>query len=167
MFFVIQAAVGIAMTLHSYHNKKKNQQQAIQAPPSQQQGSSSWGKWAAGAAGIGGAGYLANQYFNKPSSSPQMPPQGGYQQQQQALPPPSYEYRPTLRDPAAIYHHLCECCAQKQLQAFYPPQQAHILRQIAERIASSGSLEQLANDWDLPDPLALDLVRLALFDIIL
>lgn len=154
------------MTLHSYHKKKKNHQQAIQAPPSQQQGSSSWGKWAAGAAGIGGAGYLANQYFNKPSSSPQMPPQGGYQQQQ-ALPPPSYEYRPTLRDPAAIYHHLCECCAQKQLQAFYPPQQAHILRQIAERIASSGSLEQLANDWDLPDPLALDLVRLALFDIIL
>lgn len=154
------------MTLHSYHKKKKTQQNAIQAPPAQQQqqSSSSWGKWAAGAAGIGGAGYLANQYFNKPSGSPH----AGYQQQQ-ALPaaPPSYEYRATLRDPAAIYHHLCECCAQKQLQAFYPPHQAHILRQIAERIASSGSLEQLANDWDLPDPLALDLVRLALFDIIL
>lgn len=51
---------------------------------------------------------------------------------------------------------------ENQLQAFYPPGS---LDQIAGRI--SGQLQQIAQLWRLPMEIAVDLVRLALYDIVL
>lgn len=145
----------MAIALHAYRKNKK-QQQSIQAAP-QQPSQHSWGKPAAAALGVAGAAYAGHHYLgNNSSSSPAPAPVSN-----------NNTARPTLRDPAAIYHHLVECCVQKKLDQFYPPHSPLRLRQIAEGIAASGSLEHLANEWDLPDPFALDLVRLALFDIIL
>lgn len=183
-----KTAVGLAVTLHAYYKNKKEKQQLSQQ---QQQsalysggeqphgqaggGSHSFLKPLAGALGVGAAGYAAHHYLShhhqSNSSGSGHPQSGSWTHPQQQLPPPppppSYDHRPTLRDPAAIYHHLCEACVQKQLQAFYPPSNPRTLRRLADDIAAAGTLEQLANAWHLPDALALDLVRLALFDVIL
>lgn len=50
------------------------------------------------------------------------------------------------------------------LQAFYPPGS---LEPLAQRIAQTGAINTLATQWRLPMEIASDLVKLALFDIIL
>ncbi|KAK4046134.1 hypothetical protein OIV83_006330 [Microbotryomycetes sp. JL201] len=52
----------------------------------------------------------------------------------------------------------------QKLQAFYPPGS---LQQIAENVARSGALQRIASDWSIPMEIAIDLARLALFDVIL
>jgi hypothetical protein len=53
---------------------------------------------------------------------------------------------------------------QQHLQAFYQPQQ---LQQIADRVYQSGALSTLASAWRLPIELAADLVKIALFDVVI
>ena len=54
---------------------------------------------------------------------------------------------------------------QQNLQAFYPsPQQAE---QFAQKVVQSGALQTLASQWRLPIELAMDLVKIALFDVVL
>lgn len=50
------------------------------------------------------------------------------------------------------------------MQGFYQNPQA--LDQIAQRVAQSGSLQQLASAWKLPVELAADLVKISLFDVV-
>ena len=52
---------------------------------------------------------------------------------------------------------------QQNLQAFYPPGS---VEQIAQRVIQSGSLQRLAAEWKLPVELASDLVKIALFDVV-
>lgn len=52
----------------------------------------------------------------------------------------------------------------QNISYFYPPGS---LKPIAERIVRTGALTQIAQSWHLPYELAMDLARLALFDIAL
>ncbi|KAL7009820.1 hypothetical protein EMMF5_000728 [Cystobasidiomycetes sp. EMM_F5] len=52
----------------------------------------------------------------------------------------------------------------QKLQAFYPPGS---LEPIAQRVAQSGALARLAQEWKMPMEIASDLALLALFDTIL
>jgi hypothetical protein len=38
---------------------------------------------------------------------------------------------------------------------------------IAAQVASSGALDKIANEWRMPKELATDLVKIALFDVVL
>ncbi|WVQ95868.1 hypothetical protein IAU59_002967 [Kwoniella sp. CBS 9459] len=58
---------------------------------------------------------------------------------------------------------LGQCVQDQHLQAFYPPQ---ALDGIAQRVVQSGALQQLASNWKLPVELASDLVKIALFDVV-
>lgn len=53
---------------------------------------------------------------------------------------------------------------QQNLQAFYPPGS---LDAVAARIVQSGALQTLSANWKLPVELASDLVKIALFDVVL
>jgi len=53
---------------------------------------------------------------------------------------------------------------QQHLEAFYQPQ---ALDQIASRIASSGALDRICQQWKLPKELGVDLVKIALFDVVM
>lgn len=53
--------------------------------------------------------------------------------------------------------------SQQHLNGFYQPQH---LDSIAQRVAQSGALQQLASAWKLPVELAADLVKIALFDVV-
>jgi hypothetical protein len=59
---------------------------------------------------------------------------------------------------------LQQCVQDQNLQAFYPPGS---LDMIAAKVASSGALDKIANEWRMPKELAADLVKLSLFDVIL
>ncbi|KAJ9094061.1 hypothetical protein QFC21_006162 [Naganishia friedmannii] len=52
----------------------------------------------------------------------------------------------------------------QRLQAFYPPQ---ALEQIASRVAQTGALDRIIQEWRLPKEVALDLVKIALFDVVI
>ncbi|WVW87134.1 hypothetical protein I302_109191 [Kwoniella bestiolae CBS 10118] len=58
---------------------------------------------------------------------------------------------------------LSQCVRDQHLEAFYPPQ---ALDPIAQRVVQSGALQQLASNWKLPVELASDLVKIALFDVV-
>lgn len=60
--------------------------------------------------------------------------------------------------------YLQSAVIQQNLQAFYPPGS---LEPIAQRVAQSGALNKIAQEWRLPLELASDLVKLSLFDVIL
>lgn len=53
---------------------------------------------------------------------------------------------------------------QQKLQAFYPPGS---LDMIAAKVASSGALDKIAQEWRMPTELATDLVKLSLYDVVL
>lgn len=53
---------------------------------------------------------------------------------------------------------------QQHLNAFYPPGS---VEQIAQRVSQSGVLDKLAAAWRLPVELAADLVKIALFDVVI
>nr|XP_031862711.1 uncharacterized protein CI109_001722 [Kwoniella shandongensis]KAA5529783.1 hypothetical protein CI109_001722 [Kwoniella shandongensis] len=58
---------------------------------------------------------------------------------------------------------LSQCVRDQHLDAFYPPGS---LDSIAQRVVQSGALQQLASNWKLPVELASDLVKIALFDVV-
>lgn len=59
---------------------------------------------------------------------------------------------------------LQTCVRDQHLEAFYP---AGSLEQISSRIAGSGALDKICQQWRLPKELAADLVKIALFDVVL
>ena len=69
-------------------------------------------------------------------------------------------------DARTIQTVLEACVADQGIQAFYPPGSPQ-LAQIAQRVASSGALDNIATAWKMPREIASDLVKLALFDTIL
>ncbi|GAA6039352.1 hypothetical protein JCM8097_002812 [Rhodosporidiobolus ruineniae] len=95
---------------------------------------------AAGAAAGAAAAYGASHYG---------------QQQQHGGPVGSHAY---------ILGKLQQCVQDQNLQAFYPPGS---LEPIANRISQSGALQRIAGEWRLPMEIAMDLAKLALFDVIL
>ncbi|WRT63790.1 uncharacterized protein IL334_000715 [Kwoniella shivajii] len=99
--------------------------------------------------------------------------QGQYGQQQPPQgQPPAYQASgaPPVAGAAggpnsqAILQSLIQCVQEQKIQAFYPPGS---LEPIAQRVAQSGVLPKLAQDWRMPIELASDLVKLSLFDVIL
>ncbi|WVQ75491.1 hypothetical protein IAR50_005116 [Cryptococcus sp. DSM 104548] len=59
---------------------------------------------------------------------------------------------------------LQQCVQDQNIQAFYTPQS---LNNIAQSVAQSGALNKIAQEWRLPAELAPEIVKLALFDVIL
>ncbi|GJN93971.1 hypothetical protein Rhopal_007034-T1 [Rhodotorula paludigena] len=134
-----------------------------------------------------GAQVAQQAMANKPSPYPQQqgygapPPQGqaaGYYQQVGAAasgyhpgygaPPPQQAFggaqhsgSPTT-NPQLILNVLKQGVQDQNLHAFYPPGS---LEQLAQRIAQTGALARIASEWRLPNEVAFDLARLALFDV--
>ncbi|GAA5940687.1 hypothetical protein JCM3775_004763, partial [Rhodotorula graminis] len=68
----------------------------------------------------------------------------------------------TVESILALLRH---CVTDQKIQAFYPDPRA--LEPIAQRIVSSGALQQIASKWRLPMEIAVDLCKLSLFDVVL
>ncbi|KAJ9110517.1 hypothetical protein QFC20_002845 [Naganishia adeliensis] len=68
------------------------------------------------------------------------------------------------RDARYLVTVLQQCVQDQNIQAFYPPGS---LDMIAAQVASSGALDKIANEWRMPKELATDLVKIALFDVVL
>ncbi|AAW46121.1 conserved hypothetical protein [Cryptococcus deneoformans JEC21] len=81
-----------------------------------------------------------------------------------APPPPSGPAGANNSNPQYLLSLLQQCVQDQNLQAFYPPGS---LEPIAQRVAQSGALNKIAQEWRLPLELASDLVKLSLFDVIL
>ncbi|BGP35309.1 hypothetical protein JCM10296v2_007144 [Rhodotorula toruloides] len=91
-------------------------------------------------------------------------------EQQHAPPPPQYGYAaPGVGSgPASDANHILRILQQavqdQNIHAFYPPAS---LGSLAHQIAQSGALARIAHKWNLPMEIAMDLARLALFDVVL
>jgi hypothetical protein len=88
------------------------------------------------------------------------PPQGGYP----GGPPPLQQVQ---AGPAEIqgYKQLLQACIQeKGLQNFYPPN-SPIIDQIAQQAA--GKVNQVISRWRVAKEIANDIVKLALYDIVI
>ncbi|OWZ64065.1 hypothetical protein AYX15_04085 [Cryptococcus neoformans] len=81
-----------------------------------------------------------------------------------APPPPSGPAGANNTNAQYLLSLLQHCVQDQNLQAFYPPGS---LEPIAQRVAQSGALNKIAQEWRLPLELASDLVKLSLFDVIL
>jgi hypothetical protein len=99
----------------------------------------------------------------------QQPPQGQYPPQQGygAAPSSQYGAPPTQAGPAQInaFKQLLSGCVQENGLFDFYPQNSPILDQIASR--APGQVGQLCQRWRLPQEIGNDIVKLALFDIIL
>lgn len=67
-------------------------------------------------------------------------------------------------DTAAYRQLLQSCIQEKNLQTFYPPNST-VVEQIAQKAPQL--ISQIISQWRLPKELANDVVKLALYDIIL
>lgn len=105
------------------------------------------------------------------------PPQQQYgqtQQQQYGQPPQQQYGQPQqgqygqpqggMGDKGMILTLLQTCVRDQHLEAFYPPP---ALDQISSRIAQSGALDKICQQWRIPKELGADLVKIALFDVVL
>ncbi|GFZ51966.1 hypothetical protein JCM24511_09736 [Saitozyma sp. JCM 24511] len=101
------------------------------------------------------AGLPSQQYGNQP---PQYRPQQGQ------APPVQGGAGGNASNPQFLLQVLQQCVVDQNIQAFYPPGSLDI---IAATVASSGALEKIATEWRMPMELASDLVKIALFDVIL
>ncbi|BGP27538.1 von Willebrand factor, type A domain containing protein [Rhodotorula toruloides] len=136
--------------------------------------------------GGGGGGYgqpmgLGQQGYGQP----QQPPYGGQpgypQQQSYGAPPPqqgTYGAAPPQQghmmgggtgggpasNPQVVATILRNCVQDQHIESFYPPSS---LDALAHRIAQSGALNRIANEWRIPMEVAMDLAKLALFDTVL
>ncbi|KAM0788322.1 hypothetical protein ACM66B_001465 [Microbotryomycetes sp. NB124-2] len=63
-----------------------------------------------------------------------------------------------------ILQCLIQCVQDQNIGAFYPPGS---LEPLAQHIAQSGMIQRIAQEWNMRPEVALDLVRLALFDVVL
>ncbi|KAM5497755.1 hypothetical protein McaMca56_004145 [Microsporum canis] len=128
-----------------------------QYPPNQAQyGQGPPGQFRAGQPGYppqGGPGYPPQ------GGAPGYPPgQQGQQGQQQFGGPPNPQQQ------AAYRQVLQSCINEKQLQGMYPPN-SPALDQILSRISSQ--VDQLCAAWRVPREVGQDIVKLALFDVVL
>lgn len=91
-----------------------------------------------------------------------MPPQQG----QYGQPQPGFGGAPQQGggDQRMIMTMLQDCVRDQHLEPFYPPQ---ALEQISQKIAQSGALDKISQQWRLPRELAFDLVKISLFDVVL
>ncbi|GAA5926231.1 hypothetical protein JCM1841_001163 [Sporobolomyces salmonicolor] len=94
---------------------------------------------------------------------------GAPQQQYGApQPPPRQQLQPgggPGSDPNVILGLLKSTVVDQNIQAFYPdPRQ---LEPLAHRIAASGALQKVAQEWRMPLEITMDLAKLALFDVVL
>lgn len=128
------------------------------APPSQGHNYAAWGAAGAGAAALGAAGYAYHQHN-----------QSQQQQQQQPAAPPVQPPELTgdtlwadLKDWKVIARLLAATVADQYLYPFYDWPK---IQYMAQQIASSGTLADIADSWEMPPFLAQDLVKLALFDV--
>ncbi|KAL5120021.1 hypothetical protein ACEQ8H_002119 [Pleosporales sp. CAS-2024a] len=114
-------------------------------------------------------------YGQQPPYSPYGPPQGQppQGQQQYGAPPPQGGYggppppQQVQAGPAEIqgYKQLLQACIQeKGLHNFYPPN-SPILDQVAQQAASK--INQVIQRWRVAKEIANDIVKLALYDIVL
>ncbi|KAL9938340.1 hypothetical protein V8E36_002963 [Tilletia maclaganii] len=79
------------------------------------------------------------------------------------FPPSPAEYTwEDLRNPSFITKLLSDCVLDQYL---YPWYKWTDISELAQRIATSGALAQVAEAWQLPPSLAADLVTMALFDV--
>jgi len=153
-------------------------------PPSQSQSQygqpqsqSQYGQQGQSQYGQQGQGQGQSQYGQPQGGQPQYgQPQGG--QSQYGAPPPAYGAQPPTQPPAQVsgggagqnsspqflLSQLQACVQDQNIQAFYPPGS---LEMIATKVASSGALDRIASEWRMPKELASDLVKLALFDIVI
>ncbi|GAA5903059.1 uncharacterized protein JCM6883_002678 [Sporobolomyces salmoneus] len=126
---------------------------------------------------VGAGQQYGQQYGQQSQSAYGQQPQGAYGQHAQqsaygqAAPPPPQNRPPqggnasTATDPNVIFNLLKATVIDQHIEAFYPdPNQLHGL---AQRIASSGALQQVATEWRMPLEIGMDLAKLALFDVIL
>ncbi|KAL7338073.1 hypothetical protein BJY59DRAFT_653706 [Rhodotorula toruloides] len=67
-------------------------------------------------------------------------------------------------NPQVIATILRNCVQDQHIESFYPPAS---LDSLAQRIAQSGALSRIANEWRIPMEVAMDLAKLALFDTVL
>ncbi|GAA5869547.1 hypothetical protein JCM1840_004454 [Sporobolomyces johnsonii] len=101
-------------------------------------------------------------------SAPQQ--QYGAPQQHYGAPQPPPRHQPqqgggAASDPNVILGLFKSTVVDQNIQAFYPdPRQ---LEPLAHRIASSGALQRVAQEWRMPLEIAMDLAKLALFDVVL
>uniref|UniRef100_A0A060T330 ARAD1A06182p n=1 Tax=Blastobotrys adeninivorans TaxID=409370 RepID=A0A060T330_BLAAD len=132
-------------------------QQGYQQPPQGQHGHPGYGM-AAGAAAGAAAGYGASQY----------------QQHQQQQYPPQQQYGAPPGAPGApggapgggsvsqYMDSLQRAVQENGIQGFYPPQR---LQQIAGTVGPL--VDQCVQAWKIPHEIAVDLIRLALYDIVI
>ncbi|BGP03355.1 hypothetical protein NBRC10513v2_007088 [Rhodotorula toruloides] len=152
------------------------------APASQ--GGPGYGQQGQGGYGGGAGGYGQPSMGGQQGyGQPQHPPYGGQpgypQQQQYGAPPPQqgmYGGAPPPQqghmmggggpatNPQVIATILRNCVQDQHIQSFYPPAS---LDSLAQRIAQSGALSRIANEWRIPMEVAMDLAKLALFDTVL
>ncbi|CAK9783598.1 unnamed protein product [Cutaneotrichosporon oleaginosum] len=122
-------------------------------------------------------GQQQGQYGQQPGQYGQQPGQYGQQQGQYGQQPGQYGQQPGAHmggmaggagaggvSPQQLLPLLQQCVQDQNLQAFYPPGS---LEQIAQRVAQSGALPKIAQEWRLPMEIAMDLVKMSLFDFIL
>ncbi|GAB7347129.1 hypothetical protein MBLNU459_g3253t1 [Dothideomycetes sp. NU459] len=112
------------------------------------------------------------QHQQAPQGYPPQGQQGGYppqqQQQQQYGQPPQQQYgggAPAGPAEVAAYKQaLQQTVQEKRLQAFYPPN-APAIDRIAQRAPTQ--IDRLCQAWRIPKEIGNDLVKLALYDVII
>lgn len=140
--------------------EKIRMEQAVQA----YNGTGSKGAWGAGAAAVGAAGAYAYHHHHQQQQQQQPPPQS-YPSPANAPPPPEQSgdtLWADLKDWKVIARLLAATVADQYLYPFYDWNQ---IQHIAQHIANSGALADIAESWEMPPFLAQDLVKLALFDV--
>ncbi|GAA6002711.1 uncharacterized protein JCM10292_002979 [Rhodotorula paludigena] len=108
-------------------------------------------------------GQYGQQGGYAPPPGPPPAQHGGYA----PLPPQQQPARPAFdptRDVATILRILEDGVKDQNLSHFYKPGS---LQPIAQRIAQTGALATIAQNWQLPLEIAMDMARLALFDTML
>ncbi|KAL8277398.1 hypothetical protein RQP46_010238 [Phenoliferia psychrophenolica] len=124
-----------------------------QAPYGQQQGQGD-DRGLLGMAAAGGVAYMAySAHSNSGNHSGKM-----FGAAHQAAGPGA------ASDPNYLLQILRQTVQEQKLGAFYGPGS---LEQIAQKVVREQSLQRIAQHWQLPIEAAIDLVRLALFDIII
>ncbi|KAI5453906.1 hypothetical protein NCC49_004901 [Naganishia albida] len=103
------------------------------------------------------------QSYNQPQGYPGQQ-QPGYPGVQQGYPGQPSMAGGNTTNVGYLIQVLSQTVQDQRLQAFYPPQ---ALEQIAARVAQTGALDRIAAEWRLPKEVALDLVKIALFDVVI
>ncbi|GAB7357837.1 hypothetical protein MBLNU230_g0008t2 [Neophaeotheca triangularis] len=145
------------------HSPQPQYQQPYGQPPQQQYGQRQYGSQQGPP---GGYGYGAPPPGPPPQQqygAPPGPPPGQQQQQQYGGPPPMGSASGP-GDVAGYQRELEKAIQEKQLQGFYPPGSPQI-QQIAQRAAQQ--VDHLCQAWRIPKEIANDIVRLALYDVVL